>query len=57
MLFPSPEMRSPTAYGDFTDDGLAAIQASPGYFEFWDKWKTLALVSISLLFAVSVLRR
>lgn len=30
--------------GTWTEDGVAAMQASPAYFEFWDRWKTLTLV-------------
>lgn len=31
-------------YGGFREDAIAAFQATPDYFLFWDRLKTTALV-------------
>lgn len=30
----------------WTDDAVAAMQANPPYFAWWDRWKTRALVVV-----------
>ena len=34
----------------FTEDAQAAMVASPAYFDFWDRWKSLGLV-VAIAFA------
>ena len=37
--------------GSFETDATAAMQASPAYFEFWDRWKTIGLLAATAALA------
>lgn len=41
----------------WTDDAVAAMTASPGYFDWWDRWKTRALVIALGVLAFKIARR
>lgn len=40
----------------WTDDAVKAMQASPNYFIWWDRWKTVALMGALGALAYQVMR-
>lgn len=40
--------------GSFETDATAAMQASPTYFEFWDRWKSIGLLVATAVLAYQI---